>query len=229
MKSALLLILVIFIYIPLYSSFEDRPELSETDQKKIMTGELILRKKAIKGAPWPKIEILGKVKATPIESVSVFYAYHEHKEFLPDLLESTPVRYVSPSDVHIKFEIDIPWPLKNSRYVTGNKIKRLGKNKFEIKWYLVKSNSSKESKGSVTFLPFRGETLLIYRTFIYPKNKIAKLFRKKMVKKTINSVRTIIKRIESVKMYHSKKMQNYISILNKTFEGDYVYKDIPRS
>ncbi len=219
---------MIFIIVPLTPLSEEKQELPKDDLFTIMKGKLVVKRTPVKGSPWPEIKITGRVKARPIESISVFYAYHEHKEFLPDLLESTPVKYVSPSDVHIKFVMDIPWPLKNSRYVTGNKVKKLGENKFAIEWYLVKSNSSKESKGSVTFLPFKGETLLIYRTFINPKSKLAGLFRKKMVKKTVKSVKEIIRWIESKKMYHPKEIKNYISLLNKTFEGDYVYKDIPR-
>ncbi|MCK4889359.1 MAG: hypothetical protein KAS97_05460 [Candidatus Aminicenantes bacterium] len=220
---------VIFILIFSLSAHAEPVEnfgLTGIEQNTIRNGELVYRKKEIKGTPWPEITVFGIIKATALESTAVFYAYHEHKEFLPDLLSSVPVRYISPTDLHIKFEMKVPWPLRNSRYITGNRFSTYGDGGYRIEWYNVTSSSSKDTNGAVTFLPYEQRTMFIYRTFIHPKSKLAGLFKKRMLKEVLISVRAIISRIESVKNNNKEKMPGYITAVNSSLNGEYVYKGI---
>lgn len=226
MKIISPVILILILIFPNFTEPVEKFGLSGTDQAALRQGELVYRKKVIKGTPWPEITVFGMINATALESTAVFYAYHEHKEFLPDLLSSIPVRYISPTDLHIKFEMKVPWPLKNSKYITGNRFSIYGDGGYRIKWYYVTSTSSKDTNGAVTFLPYEQKTMFIYRTFIHPKSKLAGLFKKRMLNEVLKSVRAIISRIESVRNNNKEKMPVYISAVKSSLNGEYVYKDI---
>jgi len=227
MKTSILLFLFFIITPTLIPASAETFNLRMEDHELLNKGELILRKNKIEGNPWPEITIISKISATPTESMAVFYAYHEHKDFLPDLLTSTPSKYISPYDLHINFEMKIPWPMKNSRYTTGNKLSHFGDGGYRIKWYHVASTSSKTTRGFVIFTPYEKGTLFIYRTFVKPKSKLAGIFKKRMVKEVRKSVMAIISRIESVKSKNKNKISEYIDALKRSLKGEYIYKNIP--
>ncbi len=224
---------IIFILLFTFSLFSqpafsnENFTLNNSDHEMLKNGELVLRKKNIEGAPWPEITVFSLVDATPEESMGIFYAYHEHKDFIPDLLYSIPSKYISPLDLHIRFEMKIPWPLKNSRYITGNKLSLYGERGYRIDWYHVLSTSSKTTRGTVIFTPLNEKTLFIYRTFVHPKSKLAGIFKKKMAKEVRRSVRAIVGRIESVRNKNRERIPAYIDALHRSLRGEYIYKDIP--
>ena len=225
MKNIIRLFLICILFIPSYLISEDKFELNEHDRESIKRGELVIRTKKIEKTPWPEITVFATINTSALKSCAVFYAYHEHKEFLPDLLSSVPVTYISPTDLHIKFEMKVPWPLRNSRYITGNKFSIYRDGGYRINWYHVISSSSKNTRGTVIFLPYEKRTLFIYRTFIHPKSKLAGLFKKRMLNEVLKSVKAIISRIESVNN-NKEKMTGYITAVKKSLNGEYVYKDI---
>ncbi|MEN8221977.1 MAG: hypothetical protein ABFR36_01855 [Acidobacteriota bacterium] len=228
MKNILFSILILISGI-LSAGIEGTPHvLSEKDHKKIKTGDLVIFKKKIGKTPWPELTVYSIIKAPCLDSTAVFFAYHEHKEFIPDMIKSDPSKYISPTDLHIDFEMNIPWPIKNSIHTTGNKFSRTGKG-YKIEWYNVKSSTSRDTWGSVTFLPQGSNTLFIYKTYIYPKSKLAGLFKKKMIKGVILSVKTIIERIELIKNSRPEKLPGYISAVERTLRGEFIYKNIPVS
>lgn len=224
------LFLVVFqLVLNVHPGQENNFGLSLREHQALKNKELTFRKQKVKGTPWPEVTVFGKIDATPLEGASVFFAYHDHKDFIPDLLRSEPVKYNSPTDVLIRFEMKISWPLKNSHYVTGNRIGKFGKEGFRIEWYHVSSTSAKDTKGEVLFFPSDGGTLLVYKTFIHPKNRAAGIFKRNMVKGVLKSVRAIITRIEFIKNNNRIHMKTYISNLQRTFRGEYIYKNIPKN
>jgi len=176
----------------IFASISDK---SEIEMQTLLSGKLIVKKEIIKDTPWPKVTILSIINATPLESISIFTAYNEHKDFIPDLLTSKVIKEITKTDVHISFELNIPWPLSNSKYVTGNKLSREKNNSYQVKWYFVKSDSSKDNYGKVVFSPYKDKTIMEYQNFTQPKSSLAKLFKKKMIKKTKETVIEIKKLI----------------------------------
>ncbi|MCK5220433.1 MAG: hypothetical protein KAR14_02555 [Candidatus Aminicenantes bacterium] len=225
MKIISPIIIILSLILPAFTEPVEEFSLTGIDQDTLRKGELVIRTKKIEGTPWPEITVFATINTTALESCAVFYAYHEHKEFLPDLLSSVPVTYISPTDLHIKFEMKVPWPLRNSRYITGNKFSIYRDGGYRINWYHVISSSSKNTRGTVIFLPYEKRTLFIYRTFIHPKSKLAGLFKKRMLNEVLKSVKAIISRIESVNN-NKEKMTGYITAVKKSLNGEYVYKDI---
>ncbi len=190
-------------------------------EKKGYSISLIERKNSL----WPEVIIKTFVAATPKESAAVFSAYDEHIYFIPDLKVAKPVLYHSPTELDIYFKLNIPWPLKDSEYTTYNRIERLKDGGFGVFWKILKSNSTKEGYGKILFLPYKDITLLIYDNYSNPKQKMAKLFKSKMIKKVKKTVESIVRRIEYIK-YRKGNMNRYTEKLDSALEGKYIYKNV---
>jgi len=187
--------------------------LQQSALDRIYKSEIIIVNEKIADAPWPNVIVYSSVKATPLESIAVFSAYEEHKDYIPDLLVSKVVKVISKTDVHIAFKLNIPWPLSNSNYITGNKLSKKKDGAYQIKWYFVKSDSSKDNYGKIVFTPYKDKTIIKYENFTYPKSSLAKLFKAKMIKKVKETVIAIKKRIENIKNSNSNSIKSYITAL----------------
>lgn len=222
------ILIVVLFSLSLFSESLDDFQLSKNDETILLNKGFILKKRDVKKSPWPEVYVLTLIKATPKQSIAVFFAYHEHKNFIPKLLISKPVKYISPTDIHIYFEMNIPWPLSNSHFITGNRLKKLEKRGYRIEWYFVKSDSAKHSYGGVYFLSYKNKTLLVYRNFTHPKSGLAGLFKGKMLKSVKRTIRAIVSHIEDITEYKKDLLKKHIANLEKALNGEYVYKDLIR-
>ncbi len=197
----------------------DFQSLSEMERKKMDARLLIVKTKKIPKKPWPEVMVYATIKATARESAAIFTAYQEHKDYIPDLLKSDPVKYVSKRDVHVAFILDVPWPLANSHFITGNRLSRTPEGGYRIEWYFVKSDSSRNNYGEITFIPGEDgkQTDVFYRNFSHPKSSLAKLFKGKMVRKVRKTVVSIRNYIEE-KRKNKSELSNYIRVLEEKFE-----------
>ncbi len=227
MKRKLIISALLFLFaISLKSSDTEDFKITPLIENALLHKRLYIKKKPIKNSPWPEITIITSIDATPLKSAAIFFAYTEHKTFIPDLIVSKPIKYISPTKLHIYFEMHLPWPLKNSHFITNNILKKLDNGGYKIQWEFVKSDSAKNSYGGVWFLPYKNRTMLIYKNYTLPKSGLAKLFKKSMYKKVKNTVKAIKNHIE--KTVKNKNLSKYIENLNKALNGEYIYKDIEK-
>lgn len=167
-------------------------ELFELDHPK----KLIIKSKKIRDTPWPEMTFYSTINTTPENAISILSAYSHQKNYIPDLLQSKPIKKVTPTDTHVSYKMRVIWPFPDTHYVTGNIIKKVSKFNYELKWYLVKSESIKKTYGSAKFISFRGKTLMEYTSFVDPDSSLASLVTKQMKKNLINTVKAIIGHIE---------------------------------
>ena len=172
-------------------------------------GKHLIQENEIKDSPWPEITHYTIINATPLEAAAVLSYYPHQKLYVPDLIESNPVKKVTPTDTHVAYRMKVPWPLKDTRYVTGNIIKQIGPDSFEISWYLVSSESIKKTKGSAKFIPLNGKTLMEYKNFVDPDNSFAPLVTSLMKSNLKETVEAIVARIESLAKNDSDQIQKY--------------------
>ncbi len=208
------LYLIAVFFIVTMNAFSQLPyNLKQSVLDKIYKGEIIIMKEKIANAPWPNVIVYSLVNATSLESVAVFSAYEEHKDYIPDLLVSKIVKVISKTDVHIAFKLNIPWPLSNSNYIMGNKLSKKKNGAYQVKWYFVKSDSSKDNYGKIVLTPYKDKTIMKYENFTYPKSSLAKLFKTKMIKKVKETVIAIKKKIEDIKGSNNNTIKFYITAL----------------
>jgi len=214
-KTALKLLLTLAILMSASSSFSlGLPaECSQAELAKLANKEFVIHSKDIPGCPWPEITIFGIIDAAPVEAAALFSNYQEQKNYIPDLIKSHPVKKISENETIVDFEMRTPWPLANSKYSTGNVFSKSDKNEYEIRWYLVESDSLIDSKGTVQFTPYGKKTLLRYRSFIYPDSKLASIFSSKAKSGIAKTVQAIVAYIEETKRQCPEKIQGLINSL----------------
>jgi len=226
MKRLSSVVLVIIILYPHVFQELLKYRFSRNEWRKLYQHKLILKKRTVKGAPWPEVKVYSLIDATPEESMAVYLAFPEQKNYIPGLVKSKPSKYISPTDIWIDFEVSLSWPLANSKFTTGNKIGKLNGGGYLLHWYPVTHTSAKECNGDIAFLPYHNRTLLIYRNFTFPNSSLAKFFKKRMYKSIKETINAIVKRIELVKKSGKTRMKRYIRNLNGALKGEYIFKGI---
>ena len=202
-----------------------KSELSEAEMKELMDRKFVIRTKEVPGSPWPEITYYALINASPLESIGLFAAYDIQKEYTPNILKSTPVKHVSPTDVHTEYELHIPFPLSNAHYVHGARIFK-HESDYEIEWYMVESSSSEDVHGGAYFQNANGKTLLRYRTYVKPKSIFGSLVKKMMLKDVEKSIVAIRDFIEKTVKDNSALSSKYSEFITRALRGEFVYQTI---
>lgn len=225
MKSALILFFLLPAVLTMGLS-EQLPRLSPEEHAVLRSGRLIMKKRPVQGAPWPELTFFALIDASPKESAAVFSNYPGQLHYTPDLMEARPLKHVTPTDVHVLFKWDMPWPVANTETVTGNRLSRLGEKGYQVEWYLVRSDSSKESRGTARFYPYDGgKTLYRYVSFNHPTSSLSRIVKGKMIRTTRESVLGFVAYAEKVKKEKPGLMKRCLSMMNRAFNGENIYRE----
>ena len=182
-----------------FSATRDFEQLSSGEKEKLQQKEIVFEQSELPNHPWPQMTFYSLIDLPVREAIAIFSRYQDHKKFVPNLIKSVPIRKVSPQDTHVAFELQTPWPLPNSKYTTGNVLKKIGDNGYEVSWYLVNSNTVDESSGRAIFMDHNGKTLLIYQTLVVPQSIFASLVKETAKKDMLQTVRAISNYLEQTK------------------------------
>lgn len=188
---------------------------------------IVLVTENIKGLSWPKITAFLKVQAPPKEAMALFAAYDDQKNYVPNVVISKPVKEHSPLSVDIEYELNLPWPIPNSRYTHGHKIsKELEEEIYQINWWMIKSTSAEKVEGLAKFSPLGEFSLLKYESLVVPKSSFAGLLKKTMLKDVEKTLLEIRQYIELNQQIKSQKMLNYVQVLEQTLSGKSHWKNL---
>lgn len=196
-----------------------------SEQEELKARSFVVKTKEVPGSPWPEITYYALVKATPLEAIALFAAYDIQKDYVPNIIKSTPVKHVSPTDVQTEYELRIPFPLPNARYIHGAKIFKYEKD-YETKWYMVESSSSEDVSGSAYFQDDNGSTLLRYRSYVKPKSMFGSLVKKMMLKDVEESIVAIRLFIEKTVRENPSLSSKYSEFITRALRGEFVYQTI---
>lgn len=220
-KSLLLSILVCF---PL-AAFETLPD---SILERLSAGEdLILETQEVSGASWPKITAYLLIDAPALNSMALFAAYDDQKNYVPNVIVSKPIKERGPLSVDIQYELNLPWPIPNSKYTHGHLIeKKEDEQIYQIKWWMIESTSASDVQGSATFFKHEQKTVMKYISLVTPTSSFASLLEKTMLKDVEQTLREIRKYIEENHQQKSEKNQKYVSILEQTLRGESYWKTL---
>ncbi len=175
-------------------------ELTPAEMEQLENGEVIIRNKKIKGAPWPELTLFCIIKATPEECAAILSDYPNQKNFTQDLMEVTIRKQISPIRKIVSFTTNVPWPAANDKTVTDNQLSLSTNGIYQVKWFMVESTSLKINRGFARFSPRGGDyTLYCYQTFVHPKSALAGMVKKRMINKVLKAVRSFAKYVEQLK------------------------------
>jgi hypothetical protein len=197
--------------------------LSQNDIKAIESGEYLFKNKPVKNKPWPEITVYKTIDATSLESVAVFYALEHQPNYVPNLLKAQVVAQRVPTEADVRYELKMPWPLKNGKYIHGHKLTYDKPSTYKVSWWLVKSNTAKEVKGSATFYNYKNKTLLKYNSFVVPDSFLASFVETKMLEDVKASLISIHNEIIRVKKKDRNLMRNFVNKIDATLSGKFTY------
>lgn len=205
-----------FIVTLLVSTFSFASNLpSEADLAKLRKGELIKTVTWKEGLIWPEVTIMALINHTPSENMSVFVDFDTHKNYIPDMLESQVIKEVSPTQKHVRFLMEMPWPVKRTGHVTNNILTKSKDGIYNLKWNLVKADMLKDTYGHIQFENFEGKTLMRYSNQIVPNSSFAGMFKSRVAKDVEHSVQEIIKHLDKT---IKKKDSNFLGQVSKLEE-----------
>ncbi len=199
--------------------------LTEEEWKSVNSGDYVVKKKKMKDSAWPELTIYTTIDATPQECMAIYAAFDHQKNYVPNLLKSEVIKVESATTIHTAYEMDLPWPLSNSKYIHGTKLLPVTSGIYSLSWFLVKSDVSERVQGTSYFFPAntlnqnQSKTLWVYQSFIDPKSFLAGIFKNTMVSDVKNSLNAIKNEIIRARDKDPKLMQKYIKILEDSLKN----------
>ncbi len=200
-------------------------ELNAEEIAQIDKGELLLKTNEVLGSSWPDIFIYSYVNASALEAMGIFSALDYQKEYVPNVLKSTPIKHISAVEVLTEYEMYVPFPLSNPHYVHGSVVHQYEED-YELTWYKVTSSSTEEVRGSAYFSPYKNGALFRYRSYIKPKSLLASFVKKIMLNDVKNSIIAIKTHIEKLKKENSPLVTKYSGFITGALKGELVYKNL---
>jgi len=202
-------------------------DLSPEEKIQVLSSKIVLKPIEVKGAPWPEVFAISAIKATPLEATSIFSAYDLQKNYIPDVLKSEIIKYEVPGIVHVDYEMHLPWPLPNPKYVHAHVLKELPKG-YEVSWYMIKSSVADEVIGSAKFIKHKDKTLMIYRCLVRPSSIFAgfSFIKNGMLKDVTRNLQAVVDYIEFSKINDLESIGKYSAIVDKTLKKEMVYQDL---
>jgi hypothetical protein len=155
-------------------------QISPADKELLARGSMVKRIVWKEGFVWPEVTVLKVTDHSPADNLKVFLDFAAHKTYIPEILESKIVKKISENNMHVYFEMKVPWPVNKSTYTTNNVITKDPDGSHTLKWNLVTGSLIKSSDGHMSFSPYEGKTLITYVTFIVPNSSFAGLFKNRV-------------------------------------------------
>ncbi|MFZ9001269.1 MAG: hypothetical protein ACO20H_08180 [Bacteriovoracaceae bacterium] len=219
------IIICLLFWLPIAAKAITYDELSPQEKSKVSSGQIVVKLTPIDNAPWPSIDVFSTVKASPLESLALFLALDIQKDYVPNLLKSRPIKHISATEVHTEYIMDLPWPIPNGYYVHGSDFKKTPQG-YRAMWYMVQSDSANSVNG---FAQFNQDGLFHYHSRVSPKSALATLLKGLMVKDVEKTVEAIRSFIETTIEKNPKLLKKYVSYIERSLRGEFVYEAQIRS
>lgn len=186
------LLLSCFYFFPAYGlPFSEK--FTEEERSALEKGEIILKPERQRDSGWPIVKAYGKYSIPAEDAMGYFQTFKWQKNYIPNMVKSDVINEAGPVDV--EYEIDMPWPLDNTKYIHRHYFKK-SHQYLECRWTLVKSNAVKLTEGFIRFFPSPTnpkESYFFYQNNVHPKAIMAGLFKSQMlsdVKKSLDITRS---------------------------------------
>jgi|GEM_PF-1708034 hypothetical protein len=209
------------------SFFSYSAPLDQLDKRQIndlKQGEVILIENQRKDLPWPQVEGHLKFEVSPLDALAIYTAFDIQKDYVPNLIESSPIEVRDVSKVFVRYEMNLPWPIPNNRYIHGHELIKRAENDYEVTWWMVESNSAKKVEGSARFYLSDDQTYMHYQSLVVPDSTFASLLKNSMLSDVRESLKVIRLKTHEFSKNQPKFMQEYRDLLIQTFQNKPAWK-----
>lgn len=197
-------------------------ELSPSELESIQKKGVATQAIKIKDATWPRLKIKTLIKASPLSSVAIFAAYDYQKNYIPNLEVSSIEKVTSPTEIQVRYQLKMPWPLSPGKYVNNHILSSKGPDHYRVAWRGITNSSAEEVEGQATFVPYKNDpsmTLMLYESRVVPKSFFAGIFRKIMIRDVEKSVKSVVHTVNTLSAQKSKLMLTYETKVLQALKG----------
>ncbi|MEX0810818.1 MAG: hypothetical protein WD048_01295 [Chitinophagales bacterium] len=177
----------------LFSTPQDQQyNFTSAEKEQLHNGEVVVREEKIEGMPWPKTTSYTFVEISPLDGLAIFSDFKAQQNYIPRVMESGVKEYKKPWEIYASIKAEVPWPVNESNYTTGNILEHPNENHYRLIWYFVEAEHFNDTYGYISFHPFKGKTLMVYNSFVEPMTPfLAKLFQGKVRSENLEVVKAI--------------------------------------
>ena len=200
-------------------------KLTKAEWESVNNGDYVVKKKKIKDSAWPELTVYTTINASPKESMAIYAAFDHQKNYVPNLLKSDVIKMEGGLISHTAYEMKLPWPLSNSKYIHGTRLHPVKSGIYKLSWFVVESDVSARVEGISYFFPpnslstDNNKTVWVYKSFIDPKSLLAGIFKDTMVSDVTGSLTAIKNEIVRAKNKDPKLMKKYVKILEDSLKN----------
>lgn len=152
-------------------------DLPEAMRSGVEAGEQVMLEEEVEDMPWPRVHIYQTVDASPEQVAAVFTNYGNARNFIPNVIESTIDREVSPCVNEVSYTVDVPL-FPDESYTVRNALARDPEGGLSVSWDLLRARSTRHAAGKLTIQPLGdGRSALRYSNLVDPGSAIARLLR----------------------------------------------------
>jgi len=133
----------------------------------LAAGQVVVKSKAVSGAPWPRLSLYQVVNAPPAVLKNLFTDYASAPSYTPNLISANILATNPDGSKDVQYTTKVPilgkisYSVRNSYITKGNS--------YEVDWTLIKSPLAKSSDGSLRIEPYgQNQTLLCYTNLCVP-------------------------------------------------------------
>lgn len=200
--------IILYVLISLSLTAHSQHTFTPAEKSQLQNGELLVYEKDIDGKPWPESTYYTLINISPLASLSVFSDFVAQQNYIPRIAEAKEKEYKSPWDIHVAVKAEVPWPINETHYTTGNILERPDDNFYRLTWYLVDAEHFNDTYGYISFKPYGNKTLMVYNSLVDPKTSfLANLFKGKIRNETREVVEAIRDHLNS---FQGKEESGYI-------------------
>jgi hypothetical protein len=191
--------------------------LTPQQQEILSAGKPFLLEEEVPGNPWPRYTVYHLVKSSPEQAAAVFWDCELDPKYVPNCLSVRLVASPQPWIHDGQYTLKMPLMLPSEVYVSRNELKK-DTSGYEISWNVLHARYIMGSTGKICFEPHgeMGEqTLIRYTNLVKPGSSIAGLLRANASKQVLESVRALVRQIESELSESPQLMEHQLKDLEK--------------
>ncbi|MEK7689603.1 MAG: hypothetical protein AAB425_01130 [Bdellovibrionota bacterium] len=189
-------------------------DLTETEVAALVKGEQVVHTEEMPDSAWPRGWVYQYAPdATPEELTAVFTDYPDAINYLPRMLRAEVVKELSPTRKWVAYEINLPWPLKNSKYTTDDVLSYVADlEEYRVDWTQVTSNSTSRTTGYMraSAMPDHPGTLFVMHNDVVPTSSMAGIAGNQAAKEQMAVVEETIKRVAYFKDKDPKHLDEQV-------------------
>lgn len=170
--------------------------ISQEEMDRLESGEFITKSKWKEEFTWPEVTVFKILKYSPKQNLDIFTDFEKHKDYIPDMLFSKVIKKINSNQLHVKFEMSMPWPVNKTSHTTNNLILNNKDGSYTLKWNLVNGKMLSATDGYMKFSPYKDQTLLTYVSQIVPNSALAGMFKNRVEGDVEKTVKAISKHLE---------------------------------